>query len=169
MLDRITGALDWAVTRVLMVVTGVEAAVVISAVVARYVFNSSFPWSEEAARAMLTWLIFLGMSAAFRRDEMVSLVFFREKLDDGGLKLVRLLTVAATISFLAFAGWYAWVLMGLTSRQTLPVTGLSIAWVYAAIPIGCAISILHLVNHAVGLAVGRVPLRQEYSAADEAV
>ncbi|WBU52030.1 TRAP transporter small permease [Paracoccus sp. SCSIO 75233] len=167
-MERVMSAIDWAVTRVLMVAAGVEAVVVISAVIARYVFNSSFPWSEEVARAMLTWLIFLGMSAAFRRDEMVSLVFFREKLSDRGVLVVRLLTIGASIVFLAVAGWYTVKLMGLTARQTLPVTGLHIAWVYAAIPVGSAISILHLINRAHGLLTKRVPLRQDYSATEEA-
>lgn len=167
-MEFLSSVVDRMVTRVLMLVAGIEAVVVISAVAARYVFNSSFPWSEEVARAMLTWLIFLGMSAAFRRNEMISLVFFRELLNDAGLRVVRLLTIAASIVFLGFVGWLTWRLMGLTARQSLPVTGISIAWVYAAIPIGAAISILHLINHAIDLIRNRVPLRQDYAATEEA-
>ena len=56
-LGRIETILGWTVAALLIVLVGVVSA----AVVARYVFNSSFAWTEEVSQWLFSAMIFLGL------------------------------------------------------------------------------------------------------------
>ena len=71
-------------------------------VIFRYFFESTIDWSEELARFLLIWLIFIGaMNALFENEHMVMDYFiqlFQEKIT-GALKLIAdLFSLAATIA-----------------------------------------------------------------------
>jgi TRAP-type C4-dicarboxylate transport system permease small subunit len=161
-MDRISDAIDKIARTFLFALAAVETVVIITSVVARYVFNSSFPWSEELARALLTWIVFLGASSALKANEMVAMESIRDQLSDGKLLVVRILTEVAVILFLFAVIYASWRLISLTSRQSFPVTGYPLWLAYVAIPISAAIMIFHLLVRIRGLAAGRVPLRQEF-------
>lgn len=43
------------------------------AIVYRYVLGSSLPWSEELLRFMFVWIVFIGASLAYKKDQLVDL------------------------------------------------------------------------------------------------
>ena len=47
----------------------VEIVVLLAGVIARYVFDRPFTWSDELAAIVFLWLAMLGAVIAFRRDE----------------------------------------------------------------------------------------------------
>ncbi|MBX3567462.1 MAG: TRAP transporter small permease [Rhizobiaceae bacterium] len=161
-MDRISGAVDSVVRNLLFVFAAVETVVIIVAVVARYVFNNSFPWSEELARAILTWMVFLGASSALRANDLVAMESVRDGLSDRKVLVARIATDMLVLVFLVVLTYASWRLISLTSRQIFPVTGYPLWIAYSAIPVSCAIMILHLVVRIRGLVAGRVPLRQEF-------
>ncbi|MCD2183763.1 TRAP transporter small permease [Rhizobium sp. GN54] len=161
-MEKISSGIDQVVRNLLFLFAAIETVIIITAVVARYVFNSSFPWSEELARAILTWMVFLGASSAVRANELVAMESVRDGWSDRKVLATRVVTDIFVMIFLVLVIYASWRLISLTSRQTYPVTGYPLWIAYSAIPVSCVLMILHLVVRIRGLIAGRVPLRQEF-------
>ena len=114
--------------------------------------QSSLSWSEELARYVFVWAIFLGASAAARRGQHIVMGAVVSLFPEG---VQRALGLFASLAFVGFAALL--VVVGATLVDTARVqvsTGLqiSIAWVYAALPVGAGLTLLHLLC---GLVRGR--------------
>jgi TRAP-type C4-dicarboxylate transport system permease small subunit len=127
-----------------VLLAGLVVLVVVS-VVFRYGLNSSLSWSEELARYMSCWLVFLGVSVAYRRGEHVAVTSLLYRLPGrwgrvavGAVEALTLLIVL----LLALLGWFV-TADNFERNQTTPALGIEIAWVYLAIPAGFAITALH--------------------------
>lgn len=152
MVDRLISLsdfLDRQVGRILIALMAAEIVVVFSAVIARYVFNNSFTWSDEVSRAFLTWIIFLGASSACRNGELLGITVFQQMLPRLGRRLLLAFVTILMIVFLVWTIDLAIDLMARTSRQSTFVLRVPLNWVTAAIPVGFALMILHLSVHLV--------------------
>lgn len=128
----------------LVVLLGVMAALVIGNVFARYAFSHSFPWVEEATRYMMIWAAFLGVGPALRVGGHIAVETLPKALPPAAARALRTLLVlvmAATLAVLVWLGvdyaQFAW-------EQESPVLGWSLGKVYAAIPVGAALALVHL-------------------------
>ncbi|MAA96728.1 MAG: TRAP transporter permease DctQ [Stappia sp.] len=131
-------------------------------VVTRFVFGHPSAWSEVAARSVMMWMVFMGLAAAFRQGAMIAVDF----LMDVGPKPLRFILVIliafASLVFLGLLVWYGWSMAERVQRQNLAGLEISIAWVYAALPVGAALAVPGVVARFI------VSLRELSSGADEA-
>lgn len=112
--------------------------VVFAGVIARYVFNSAFSWTEELASWTFVWLIFAGMAAGHRDGRHIASGVFEPKTAFGQstLKFLVDLTLGYTLFALLFGG----------QELIQSIGGLSTAlqWPnqvkYWCIPVACVIS-----------------------------
>jgi tripartite ATP-independent transporter DctM subunit len=112
-------------------------------VVARYILGATLAWTEELARALFLWLIFLGASVGISREAHVavdSLVAFLPSLYREAVEFLIDVVVAATCVMLLTSG----LEMVQLSTSTLPALGWSEAWRYAVIPIAAALNLFFL-------------------------
>ena len=133
------------VTRVALELSVVALAVIVALtfyqVVTRFVLGHPSAWSEVAARSTMMWMIFLGLAAAFRQGAMIAVDFL---MDIGPKPLRRFLTIViaiASLTFLALLIWYGTAMALRVQRQSLAGLDISIAWVYAALPVGAALAV----------------------------
>lgn len=68
-------------------------------VVMRYIFNSSLSWSEELARFIFIWQIWMGASIGLRDKKHIKVELISGLLKERGL---RVLNIGANIIFLVF-------------------------------------------------------------------
>jgi C4-dicarboxylate transporter, DctQ subunit len=115
-------------------------------VVFRYGLQSALSWSEELARYLFVWVIFVGVSVAVRRNQHISMTALVGFLPTRTRAALTLLALLAFIGFLALLGWVSVPLIQNARGTVSSELQLPIAWVYAAAPIGAALSILHLLN-----------------------
>jgi len=111
-------------------------------VLARFVFSQPSTWTEEATRRLLIWCVMLGVVVAFRRGALVS-VDLMLRLSKGWWR--RLVRWTITLSSLAFLGVLLWFGIDLAWRvrfQTFASMELSMAWAYAALPVGAALALV---------------------------
>jgi TRAP-type C4-dicarboxylate transport system permease small subunit len=107
-------------------------------VVTRYVFNSSFGWTEEIARYLLVGAAFLGGAHAVRRRAHLSLEIW-----SGASPRVQV--IHARLIDLVSAGFYLWAailardISAALSRQRMTVIDLPISWLYYAVCAGFAL------------------------------
>ncbi|EAX46934.1 Tripartite ATP-independent periplasmic transporter, DctQ component [Thermosinus carboxydivorans Nor1] len=87
LLEYAERALEWVVELLLALM----AIVVFINVIARYLFAKAFPWTEEIAIFMFTWIIFLGALLAFKRHRHLGVDLLLNVLPPLPRKIVALL------------------------------------------------------------------------------
>jgi TRAP-type C4-dicarboxylate transport system permease small subunit len=115
-------------------------------VVARFLVDVSADWTESLSRMLMIWSVFLGASALFREGTLIS-VDFVQSLARGRFKLaLNLLHVAGATIVLGTAVWYGFQLVWRVRFQTLAGVEISMAWAYAAVPVGAVLCLLALLS-----------------------
>lgn len=152
LLRRAEQAIVMAALGTAMALLVLMASVSLYQVITRFVFEQPSTWSEVTSRSLQIWMVYLGMVAAFRTGALLSVDLLVRSLK--GLPKLVLLSAIAGISFgvLGIMVWYGWDMAHRVRFQTLagvdnPFTGggISIALVYAAIPVGAALSTVAVV------------------------
>ncbi len=116
-------------------------------IVLRYVFEMGFAWTEEIARVMFIWVIFLGAVVGMRRH-----LHFRVT---AGLKLfpsqlrpiAELLGDALLLLFCLALAWHGMELVASTLEVEfrLRATGISMFWPYLIMPLSFGLQALRLI------------------------
>ena len=111
-------------------------------VVARFVLSQPSTWTEEALRRLLIWCVMLGVVAAFRHGALVS-VDLMLRLSRGVFhQVVRHVITWTSLSFLAVIAWFGADLAWRVRFQSFAAMDLSMAWGYAALPVGALLSMV---------------------------
>lgn len=118
--------------------------VVTAQIVMRYVLNSPLLWSEEFARYVYVWLVFIGSAYCVTQNKHVAVTLVTDRLPVLWQKALKvfcnLLAVAALIYMLPHSARYAFKQGNLLSGcMQIPMS-----WVFAAIPVGYTLVIAHM-------------------------
>lgn len=114
-------------------------------VVSRFVLSQPSSWTEEIMRRLLIWSVMLGTVAGFRRGAMIS-VDLMLRLSSGRWRTVlRMLIASVSIAFLLTVLWFGIDLAWRIRFQTFASIELSMAWAYAALPVGAALGIVAVI------------------------
>ncbi len=134
------GANRWA----LIALLAVMAVLVIGNVISRYVFSHSFTWVEEATRYMMIWAAFLGAGPALRVGGHIAIDTLPAALPTGGARALRALVALIMAATLATMVWLGIEYAEFAWYQESPVLGWSLGLVYLALPVGAALTLVHL-------------------------
>ncbi|SNS10493.1 C4-dicarboxylate transporter, DctQ subunit [Anaerovirgula multivorans] len=107
-------------------------------VVFRYQFNYSIYWSEEVARYLIVWFIFIGSSIAVREKAHVSVDAVVTYLPSWLKKIFAILASLISIAFsimIIIAGW-GMIENAMKFNAVSPSMGLPLLYPYLAIPVG---------------------------------
>jgi TRAP-type C4-dicarboxylate transport system permease small subunit len=105
----------------------------------------------------MIWSVFLGVAVAFRHGAMISVDIIMNALPRRlGLALF-VGANAASLVFFAILAWQGWLMTGRVMNQKLAALEVSIAWVYAALPVGSVFIMIAVIAATIrGLRRGRV-------------
>ncbi len=122
------------------------ALLVMTAVLMRYVFNDPLTWGEELIVGLFVWMVFIGAAAAMRsqmhiRIDVMAPVFRHPKMQ--WLNVVTLLIGIVIIAVMIIACWEQ-VMQELVVES--PMLGVSKAWFAAAMPVGLALMLVHILR-----------------------
>ena len=134
--------LDWTLDRVTLLLLTILLLVVGAQIFARYVLNHSLFWSEELARYLFIYLVFLGAAIVLRREGHIQVSFFVEQLSP---RLRRAVAVLGDLLLLGFAGIVFIQSVRLAAMVwTVPTAALLIPWtlVYLGIVLGMGAMVL---------------------------
>jgi TRAP-type C4-dicarboxylate transport system permease small subunit len=120
--------------------------VVIVGIVARYVLLISIPWTEELARYLMIWTGFVGFGVAYRKRELIAVRIFIDKLPLHLLRIAFFISDIACSIFLIIAVLYGIKLCLMNVNQVAPALRISMAIIYAAIPLGCCLYLVFVVE-----------------------
>ena len=125
-------------------------------VVSRYCFNHALSWSEELARYLFIWQVWLGSSYCVQKNRHIRIDLFTNKLSDNTKKIFETVINIITIAFLIFLTCKGGKIVGMVSRlnQTSPALKLPMSVVYACIPISCVLMIIRYIENTVKMFKG---------------
>ncbi len=134
-----------ALETVIVVSLAIMALLVFSNVVLRYAFDSGIAVSEELARILFVWLIFLGAILASRQHAHIGFDTLVKMLPTRWKKRVIVLSGSLMLGASAIFILGGWRQTLINLDNSYPVLGISYAWLYGVaivFGIGMAISIL---------------------------
>lgn len=135
-----------------MILLALMSCVTFYQVITRFVFETPSTWSEVTARSLMIWMVYLGLVAVFRFGTLISIDLVLDLAPQPVRTAMATVIAGLTLAVLGVMFWYGWAMADRTSSQGLagltnPVTGgiVSIGLVYAAIPIGAALSVIAVI------------------------
>ena len=124
------------------------SAIIVLQVFFRYVLNNSLSWSEELARYLFIWMIYIGISYGVKLDKHIcvdAVYSFAPK------SIKRYYAIIGYLLFLLFAVAMVYfgilvVGMQISSGQVSPAMGVPMQYVYAAPVVGFVLTAIRLVQ-----------------------
>lgn len=141
-------------------ILAVMSVVIGMQVFSRYVLGDSLVWTEELSRYLLIWIVYIGCSYAAKENRHLEVTFVRSML---GPKAKRVLISFSYFLTMVFCGfcivWGIEMMLFLirTGQQTQSL-GISVYWVYLALPAGMALMTVRMLQRFWEVAVkGQLP------------
>lgn len=135
-------AVMWFVTAAAAMALALAAILAFSQVIMRFIFASPSTWSEATAQLLIVWMVHLGVVVTMRSGTLVSVEFIRNLMGRRLQPVIELLIAIACLFFLGNLLVFGLQVVERVQFQNHPALGISIAWGYAAVPVGAAFSII---------------------------
>lgn len=123
----------------------IAAGLALYQVVTRFVFGVPSTWSEVITRSSMIWSVFLGVAVAFRHGAMISVDVIQNALPRRFGLALFLTANLASLLFFSILFWQGWLMTQRVVPQRLAALEVSIAWVYAALPVGSVFILIAIV------------------------
>ncbi len=128
-------------------ILAIMAFAVFLQVVLRYIGWNPFDGLDEVPRYLFVWLVMIGSAAAMYRGEHTALSYFRDKLGPRSRALSMVIVDLAGIAMFVTFIQLSFVLVPNARFQTSAGLGLTLDYVYAAVPVGGALIILPMLRN----------------------
>ena len=128
---------------ILILLLAAMSVIVFTNVFMRYTTHESLEWAEEVSRHMMIWLTFLGAGLVLRYGGHIAVENLQDALPRRGGVVMRAVVAVLLLAFFGFMVWYGWLYMQRTLFQLTAVTQIPFAYIYAAMPIGGILLIVH--------------------------
>ena len=131
--------------KILVILLSAMTLIVFAQVLFRYVLRSPLYWSEDAARYIMIWIVFLGASVGIRRASHLGFTWFVER---SSAEVRRICALIAHLGLLAFAlniTYYGTIITLQNTEQLSPGLQMPVAFVYACLPVGGILCIIQLI------------------------
>lgn len=124
-------------------------------VMTRFVFDAPSTWSEVISRSAMIWCVFLGAAAGFRGGFMMSVEVIYKLVPRRRLVWLELLIAGCCATVLVVLIYYGTAMTLRVRSQMLSGLEVSIAWAYAAMPVGASFALVAVVARLLAQASGR--------------
>lgn len=137
--DRVNKVMGYILTLLLAIMT----AIIFWQVFSRFVVGSSLSWSEELSRFLMIFMIMIGASIALRHNELIAIEILLEKVENLSKKVVVITIHIISIVFFVILIKYGYSMAQSFSNQLAPGLGLSMKYIYLALPLGGVLLLLN--------------------------
>ena len=127
-------------------------------VFSRYVLQYSFEWSEELARYLFIWAVYVGCSYATKQDKHLEVTIFRTIAGGRFAKPVTLLSYVCTTVFCFTCAWWGMEMVQflMTTGQKTPALEIKMYWVFLSLPVGMFLMGLRTIERIIGVLTGKI-------------
>ena len=139
-LSKLSKGIEW----IMITALGAMVVAMFAQVVLRYVFGTGFPWTEELARFLMIYMIFLGTIVLVHGDGQISITVLDEILKGQALKFLKAFQYLVGVVYSIFVTKIGFNTLAIVSKQKSPNMRISMDKIYIIIPICTAIIAVHL-------------------------
>ncbi len=143
-----------------LLMSGICVAVFCS-VFSRYVLNDPWRWTEETARLLFVWMLFMAASIGVRRGLHFRFTVLLDSVGPTPKSMLEILANAWVIFFSSIMLIRGLSFAILNLKQLTPALQIPWGWVYISVPISGALMILYSLEH---IRIAMTALRQEQRA-----
>lgn len=129
----------------LFVLLSAMTIIVFIQVLFRYVINAPLFWTEEAARYIMIWIVYIGASVGIRRGSHLGFTYFVDKSSPKVSKWLSLIANLGLLTFCVNIIYYGAIIALQNLHQLSAGLQIPVAWVYVALPISGILSIIQLI------------------------
>ncbi|GAB3456323.1 TRAP transporter small permease [Insolitispirillum peregrinum] len=108
----------------------------IAAVIARYVFDAPFHWTEEVSGLLMIWIVMVGAIVTERDDQHLTIPVLVEILPPRIQAAVSLVITGLSVAILGYGAWLGWLLAKAAESKLTGVLQFSWFWIDLAYPVG---------------------------------
>ncbi|MFD1039412.1 TRAP transporter small permease [Virgibacillus byunsanensis] len=116
---------------------------IISQIISRSILSNSISWSEELARYLMIWIVFLGAALALRERSLIAIELLTYPLKDKWKKRLQIVVYIICTIFFTFILIYGIDLLQFVKVQSSPTLPFSMAIPYASIPVSAVFLIMN--------------------------
>ena len=120
--------------------------IIVYSVIMRFIFNNPVTWQYELTLVGLCWAIFIGMPMTFHKQEHLRLTFVTDKLSPKTWRVYMDVIDLLLIAFLIAGIVCSQSVIQTTWKTFYKTIAIRKGVYYLSFPIGCAFSIIHLVD-----------------------
>lgn len=150
LLKSLKAALRWSDRVAVVLATALTCALVLltmAVVIYRYVLDSPLSWAGEIQESMFIWLTFLGAAVAMARREHSGFEGVLDAFPRPARVVVASLSSLVVVCFLAYCSWVGFGVLPTLAAQATPTLGISVAFNYAAFPIGMLLILIQFLGN----------------------
>ncbi len=138
----------------LVMMTGITVVQVFN----RYVLQSSLDWSEELARYLFIWAVYVGCSYATQMDRHLEVTILRTIFKGKFARPITILASILTLAFCIFATVLGikFVMFLASTGQKTPALEIQAYWVYLCMPVGLGFMSLRTFERLWWLITGKI-------------
>lgn len=147
-LDAVNRVACWIVAILFAVATvAVLVQVCVRFVLPKLGLMVSAPWTEELARYLVVWCVFVGVGVLCRHAKLIAVEILTIVLPFG--RALKIGGVVLTMAFFVLLVETGMEWMSLSSIELSPVMRIPMTWVAAAMPVGSVLALVNLVGFVV--------------------
>ena len=114
-------------------------------ILSRHFFPYPLAWSEEAARFMFTWIVFLGAAYLVRLNGHIAITLLTARFPEALHKFVYLAMQVLVLGFAVIVCWHGIDVAWKVRKLPTIAMGISSTWEYAAVPVATGLIALRTV------------------------
>jgi len=119
-------------------------------VIGRYVIPAPVAWTEELARFMFIWTVFIGAVVAVRERQHVAMELVLQYFTERNRALLSGLICCACILIIGFTLPGTFKILKSTSTSFSTILGIRMAYIYASWPLSAILMTVHFSDLAIG-------------------
>ncbi|MET3506542.1 TRAP transporter small permease [Halalkalibacter oceani] len=138
-MKKILSAIDKINTVLLLLLgtfLGIMILVLSVQVISRTLIGYSLPWSEELARFLMIYSVFIGAALALRYQQLIAIEFIAEKVSEKTRKGMKISSNLCGIVFFIIILFQGIAVMERVHTQSSAALQIPMSFLYAALPIG---------------------------------
>lgn len=128
-------------------------------VTSRYTGLMFFPWTEEVARLLFVWVVWIGAAAAVFRGGHIRFEFLVQRLSRPAQAVIGMIVTLGVAAFLIFLVYQAYEIVRSTTSTFITID-LSVKYTYLSAVVGASFMLLGLLGGLVGR-LGRTSIGRE--------
>lgn len=130
----------------LVVLLSVTSILVFLQVIMRFVFQNSLTWSEELARYLFIWMIYIGVSYGIKKRSHLTVDVLDALLEPRGRYISNIIVDVVLILFMGLMTYYGFNIVLRAARLSAALS-IPMRYVYLAPVTGFSLSLIRLIQN----------------------